>query len=340
MLVTDEEATIRDLVPDPDNARRHTRPNLDALERSIEEVGLWRSIAIDEHNTIIAGNATVEVAGQMGITRVKIIDADPEEIIAVRRSGLTDEQKRLYAIADNRISELAEWDVVKLMDYGDDILEAMFDDEQIKKFEQELSQSINGEPTEEDPIEDDPANRPAPTSELGDLWLLGKHRLYCGDATKDESYAAVLNGAVPSMAFADPPYNVGLKYNEHADDMDQGSYEAFCYRYLAELLARSELVAITPGKWNEALYYQHPQYVDHAIWNKRFGLTHGTMYRAMITEPVVFLGKKPTNKWLDTDYLEYMTDRTFDHESHPAIKPVALLAHLMVKLTEFGDTIL
>jgi ParB-like chromosome segregation protein Spo0J len=101
---------IKDLTPDPANARRHTARNVGMLEKALNEVGAARSIVIDEDGTVLAGNATIDAAVQAGITRVQVVDADGETLIAVRRSGLTDEQKTKLALYDNRVAELAEWE--------------------------------------------------------------------------------------------------------------------------------------------------------------------------------------------------------------------------------------
>lgn len=100
---------LADLKPDPRNARRRTPRNLGTIVDALHEVGAARSIVIDEQGVILAGNATVEAAGEAGIERVRVIDADGEEIIAVRRTGLTAAQKQKLALYDNRAAELAEW---------------------------------------------------------------------------------------------------------------------------------------------------------------------------------------------------------------------------------------
>jgi len=101
---------IGQLTPDPRNARRHTPRNVGMIEAALRDVGAGRSIVLDEDNVILAGNATVEAAAQAGIVRVVTVDADGETFVAVRRSGLTPEQKTRLALFDNRAAELAEWD--------------------------------------------------------------------------------------------------------------------------------------------------------------------------------------------------------------------------------------
>lgn len=105
---------IEDLQPDPENRRKHTARNIGLLVESLQRVGAARSIVIDERGTVLAGNGVVEAAAEAGITKVQIIDADGDTVVAVRRRGLTDEQKRQLAIADNRVGEFSQWDPEQL----------------------------------------------------------------------------------------------------------------------------------------------------------------------------------------------------------------------------------
>ena len=107
-------SNISQLKIDQKNARVRTARGASLLEQSLREVGAARSIVIDEEGNILAGNGTVEAAGQIGFERVQVIDADGETIIAVRRTGLTPEQKKRLSILDNRTAELAEWDPEEL----------------------------------------------------------------------------------------------------------------------------------------------------------------------------------------------------------------------------------
>lgn len=101
---------IAQLKPDARNARKHTPRNVGTIVDALHEVGAARSIVIDENGVILAGNATIEAAAEAGIENVQVIDADGETIVAVRRKGLTDKQKKRLALYDNRAAELAEWD--------------------------------------------------------------------------------------------------------------------------------------------------------------------------------------------------------------------------------------
>jgi len=131
-----ETVEITSLKPDPKNRRAHNARNIAVLRETIMKVGAARSIVIDEHNEILAGNGVVEAAGDAGISKVRIIDADGHTLIAVRRSGLTANEKYALSIADNRAAELAAWNPDLLRadrDAGMD-LKPYFTDEELKKI--------------------------------------------------------------------------------------------------------------------------------------------------------------------------------------------------------------
>ena len=113
-LGTVTAAHLRDLSQDMHNRRRHNPRNIGVIVDSLQRVGAARSIVIDEYGVVLAGNGVVEGAAEAGIERVRIIESDGHELIAVRRRGLTDEQKRALAIADNRAAELATWNLDQL----------------------------------------------------------------------------------------------------------------------------------------------------------------------------------------------------------------------------------
>jgi len=125
---------IADLKFDPENARVRTAKGEAMIQESLRQVGAARSIVIDEDGIILAGNGTVEAAGQIGIDNVVIVEASGDEIIAVRRKGLTDEQKKKLAYYDNRTGDEAEWDmeqVARDLLGGYDFLEELFQNDDI-----------------------------------------------------------------------------------------------------------------------------------------------------------------------------------------------------------------
>lgn len=136
---------LSDLTPDPQNARRHNPRNVGMIESALGEVGAARSIVIDENGVVLAGNATIEAAAAAGIERVQVVEADGETIIAVRRSGLTAEQKTKLALYDNRAAELADWDASVLAALGEEIdLSGLFRPDEIGRIlDQAGTEAIN-----------------------------------------------------------------------------------------------------------------------------------------------------------------------------------------------------
>jgi DNA modification methylase len=195
---------IKELVPDPANRRAHNPRNIGMVVDALQQVGAARSIVIDEDNVILAGNGVTEAAAEAGITKLRVIDAAGDELIAVRRSGLSEAQKRALAIYDNRTGELATWNFEQLVADGDAGLS-------LQPFwtpEEEAAllarQSVQAGKTDPDDI---PAERPTGI-QSGDLFELGRHRLLCGDATAPADVARVLGDVTPVLMVTDPPYGV------------------------------------------------------------------------------------------------------------------------------------
>ena len=109
-----DPATLADLTPDPANRRLHPARNVAMIVDSLRAVGAARSIVIDEHGEVLAGNGLVQGAQTAGLSKLQIVDADGATVVAVRRTGLTPEQKRELALYDNRAAELAEWNAPQL----------------------------------------------------------------------------------------------------------------------------------------------------------------------------------------------------------------------------------
>jgi hypothetical protein len=126
--------TLSDLKPDPQNARKHNDRNLGMIRDSLDEFGAGRSILIDGNDQIVAGHGVVEAAKGLGLEKLRIIEADGDEIIAVRRPDLTPEQARRLALFDNRTAELADWDadmLAELVAADAGLLEGLFEDDEI-----------------------------------------------------------------------------------------------------------------------------------------------------------------------------------------------------------------
>jgi len=196
---------IADLKFDPENARVRTAKGEAMIQESLRQVGAARSIVIDENGIILAGNGTVEAAGQIGIDNVVIVEASGDEIIAVRRKGLTDEQKKKLAYYDNRTGDEAEWDmeqVARDLLGGYDFLDELFDDIQVPEPEKEGTDELPEDPAE--------VLREKWGVEYGDLWQIGPHRILCGDSTKKEDVDRLVGGDKIGAIVTDPPYGIGI----------------------------------------------------------------------------------------------------------------------------------
>ena len=201
-------ASINDLQNDPKNARKRTDRSAKLIKQSLEQYGAARSIVIDENNRILAGNGTIAGAKAAGIKNLKIIEADGDEIIAVKRSNLTEDQKVGLAIADNRTGDLSEWDI--------DMLEQLSKEHDLNDFfdKKELDDILSKKevlPTEglTDP-DDVPEVPEEPITKEGDLYILGNHRLLCGDSTNIQHVEKLMDNKKADMVFTDPPYGMFL----------------------------------------------------------------------------------------------------------------------------------
>jgi DNA modification methylase len=202
---------IKDLKHDPENAREHTPRNIGMIVDALHEVGAARSIVIDEKNQILAGNGTIDAAGQAGITKLRIIEADGNEIIAVRRKGLSKEQKRRLALYDNRAGELATWTAEELKKFKDSgtNLSAFFSDDELSTI---FARMRTGGKTDPDAV---PAQRETDIKP-GDMFALGEHRLLCGDSLDLAHVSRLMDGKKAMLCFSSPPYWVGKSYEKQS----------------------------------------------------------------------------------------------------------------------------
>jgi hypothetical protein len=148
---SDSTANIKDLKADPRNARKRTTRSADMIKESLEKYGPARSVVIDEFGTLIAGHGTVEAAKKAGVTKVRIVEPEKGELIAVRRSDLTPEEKVSLGIADNRTSDLSDWDasLLKELDKEFDLSGLFFQDELEILYRQDEAETADADPNAE-----------------------------------------------------------------------------------------------------------------------------------------------------------------------------------------------
>lgn len=189
---------IAKLVFDPDNARKHSNKNLDAIKGSLTKFGQQKPIVIDDKNIVLAGNGTLAAAKDLGW-----------KTIAVVRSNLKGNDKVGFSLADNRTAELAEWDDDALNKHLAALDLSGFDIESIGFDLNDIDQTKEGH-TDDDAIPEVEQNEFG--VQLGDIWQLGEHRLMCGDSTDKAQVEKLMNGEKADMVFTDPPY--GIEYDD------------------------------------------------------------------------------------------------------------------------------
>jgi DNA modification methylase len=197
-MLTYKLIPIADLIPYARNSRTHSDAQVAKIASSIKEFGFLNPIITDGSNGIVAGHGRVLAAQKLGLKELPCIEAD----------HLTESQKRAYVIADNRMALDAGWDAEMLkVELGD--LDAAGFDLSLTGFDLGELENFLAEPTEgltdEDAVPDVPA---VPVTVLGDVWVLGKHRLMCGDSTVQTDADKMMQGERGDLLFTDPPWNV------------------------------------------------------------------------------------------------------------------------------------
>jgi hypothetical protein len=192
------------LKPYSGNARLHSDRQIRGIAASIREFGFIGAVLVDKDGVIVAGHARVIAAKAAGLHKVPTLLVD----------HLSPAQKRAFIIAENRLAELAEWDQGQLKIEFQELIELDFEVEltgfETAKIDVMLDPDV-GVPAAPDPELAPEVDRSKPAvSQLGDLWLLGEHRLLCADATEPDAYASLMGPEKAQMVFTDPPYNVPI----------------------------------------------------------------------------------------------------------------------------------
>src|ERR1700722_11787440 len=192
---------IADLIPAPHNARKHSRAQVRAIARSIEAFGFNAPVLIDKNRQIVAGHGRYEASKLLELTQVPVIFLD----------HLSETQAKAYMLADNKLTDRSTWDDVKVAVQLKELSELVLDfDIEAVGFElPEIDlriQSLDTLDGADRADEFEPLTEPA-ISVAGDLWFLGPHRLYCGNALDAEAYATLMGAEKAAAVFTDPPYN-------------------------------------------------------------------------------------------------------------------------------------
>lgn len=209
---------VENLTPYERNARTHSDEQVDQIAASMTEFGFTNPILVDGDSGIIAGHGRLMAAKRLGISRVPV----------VKLPHLTDEQKRAYVIADNKLAEQAGWDqallrkeLTTLRDDDFDLTLTGFTDEELAGLLPDPEEAPPGEGSE-DQVPDIPKD---PVSKPGDLWILGEHRVLCGDATNVQHVERLMGGEKTDMVFTDPPYGVSYEQGKFTGSQPKNKFK-------------------------------------------------------------------------------------------------------------------
>lgn len=304
------------------------------LKRSIKKRGFLQPIVVTKDGVIIDGEHRWKALKELGATEVEIKTLNLTEAEAKSETLNFNLTKGTFDI-DKLGKMLLELDA----EWGKELLK-----ENLVLEQKQIDAAIRAHQSAEKPVEDvsviPVCARLETTIQPGELFALGKHRVMCGDATQKEDVDVLMGGEEATIILTDPPYNVGYKYTEHDDNMPEDVYDAFIRMFVNVGLTIAPFMIITTGNRNEKYYYRSFETVGTAYWYKGFALTPGTICRAMVTEPILFIGEKPKGKMLDTDHLDYHTDREVGlREEHSCPKPIGLFKELVTSFTDINDSV-
>jgi DNA modification methylase len=338
---------ISDLTLDPGNARLHSQKNLDAIKASLTKFGQRKPIVINNKGVILAGNGTVEAAKALGWDHIEVatVPADWDEATA-----------RAYALADNRTAELAEWDENVLAKQLLDLLDEEFD---IEALGFELPEPESTPEPDDAPAITEVEHR----TKLGQLWKLGDHLLYCGDATEEATFTRLMGDEKAHLIWTDPPWNVnyggidndnvqGWKVRTILNDhMSEGQWDEFVSQFCKTLFDFSEpgapiYLVMSAQEWpviDRNLREAGFHWSSTVIWAKdRLVLSrkdYHTQYEpiwygwnADAARLAVVEDRKQSDLW--------EIQRPARSELHPTMKPIELVQKSIVNSSKPGDIVI
>ncbi|WP_433989468.1 hypothetical protein SuNHUV7_41080 (plasmid) [Pseudoseohaeicola sp. NH-UV-7] len=357
------------LTPSARNARTHDKKQIRQIADSIRTFGFTNPLLIDEANGVIAGHGRLEAALQLGLT----------EVPAIRITHLSAPEQRALMLADNKIALNAGWDMELLASELADLSELDLDfDLEITGFDvPEIDLILEGVKAAEAPADtvEEPDASGLAICQSGDLWLLGKHRVLCGDARNGEDYARLMNGNAADLGFTDPPYNVPIsghvcgsgkvqhrEFAHASGEMTETAFEGFLTDTFLHCATHSRDGAV----WFACMDWRHvgeiraaglaafDQWLNMCVWAKTNG-GMGSLYRSQHELVFVFrkgtathrnnvqlgkFGRNRTNVWTYAGVNTFRKGRMEELRSHPTAKPVEMVKDAILDVSRRGDIVL
>ena len=364
------ERKIAELRPYARNARTHSRKQIAQIARSIERFGFTNPVLVSDEGEIIAGHGRVEAAMTLGIKSVPTLAL----------SHLSETERRAYVLADNKLALNAGWDKEVLAIELQALVDLEFDTEltgfSLAEVDFVLDEAGESDPQGSDKAEDAvPTVSDTPVSRHGDLWILGNHRLLCGDTQRALDIERLMGGERADMVFTDPPYNVAIdgnvcglgsvKHREFAfarGEMNRTQFVAFLTSTLRNMAAvmRDGAIAYVCMDWRhmgelvEAGQASFTELKNLVVWNKTNG-GMGAFYRSKHELIFVFkqvtaahtnsfglgeTGRYCTNVWDYAGISSISAGRSDELAMHPTVKPVALIADALRDCSRRGEIVL
>jgi len=342
-----EAIQIDALIPYARNSRTHSDAQVAQIAASIKEFGFTNPVLIDGGVGIIAGHGRVLAARKLGLS----------EVPCIRLDHLTEAQKRAYVIADNRLALNSGWDTemlkvefADLQELGFDLELTGFDLDEIKELLAPVGTEGLTDPDDAPPLPENPRTRP------GDIWVMGKHRLLCGDSTSVSDLEKLTDGQLVDMWLTDPPYNVAyegktkealtIKNDEMGDDQFR--------QFLRDAYTAADMV-MKPGAvfyiWHaDSEGYNFRGAAQDAGWKvrqcliwKKSSMVMGRQDYHWKHEPCLYGWKEgASHLWAadrkQTTILEF--EKPSRNGEHPTMKPVALFEYQLLNNTKGGDQVL
>jgi DNA modification methylase len=364
------ERDIALLRPYARQARTHSKRQIKQIAASIERFGFTNPVLVSDEGEIIAGHGRVEAARLLGLKTVPTLPL----------SHLSDAECRAYVLADNKLAQNAGWNQEILAIEFQGLLDIGFDVGLTGFSTAEIDLTLDGardaNPARHDAPEDAvPAVTGNPVSRLGDLWLLGRHKLLCGDAQRGADFRALMGDEQADMVFTDPPYNVkidrnvcglgAVRHREFAFASGEMSGDQFT-RFLAGTLGnvasvmRDGAIAFVCMDWRhmgellDAGQQAFTELKNLVVWNKSNG-GMGTFYRSKHELIFVFksgtaahtntfglgeTGRYRTNVWDYAGISSIGGNRAEELAMHPTVKPVDLIADALRDCSRRGEVVL